>query len=148
MNSERVKASPQELFESNRIFSLLNKYLELCKGGDVSASVSAALTDGQNKNSNTKPKRGESSCFPNLAGFCRFIGISPAELEAAAEAYPHGYGVILATLEDEALNSDLSASLLTAYLKHRCGYERTGAHKEQTSQLQISFEHNIYEDGQ
>ena len=85
--------------------------------------------------------------FPNLAGFCRFIGISTSELEAFGKDNPNDYGIILTVLEDEALNSGLSPALVSAYLKKRLGYDATKA-LETSSQLEIKFEHDIFEDGE
>ena len=51
----------------------------------------------------------------------------------------------LAILEDEALNSALSPTLVSAYLKKRLGYD--GTEKRASSQLEISFEHDVFEDG-
>ena len=54
----------------------------------------------------------------------------------------------LAVLEDEALNSDLSPTLLSAYLKRRLGYDTPARALAQKDQICISFEHDIIEDGE
>ena len=57
------------------------------------------------------------------------------------------YGKILTVLEDEALNSGLSPALVSSYLKKRLGYDGIKA-QESSSQLEIKFEHDIFEDGE
>ena len=84
--------------------------------------------------------------FPNLAGFCRFIKVSASELESFGRENPEIYGRILAILEDEALNSAISPTVISAYLKKRLGYEAVKHHTDQT-QLEIKFDHDIFEDG-
>ena len=89
--------------------------------------------------------------FPNLAGFCRFLQIGTEDLIGLAEEYPDAMAYIYAVLEDEALNSSVSPTLLTAYLKRRLGYERENDRKERFSSSDlppmIQFEHDIYGDG-
>lgn len=60
--------------------------------------------------------------FPNLAGFCRYCRIGEDGLVRLKQRYPAAFDFIMTALEDEALNSDKSASLVTAYLKRRLGY--------------------------
>ena len=90
------------------------------------------------------------SLFPNLAGFCRWLGHGRGELEGLQKTHPRIYDFICTVLEDEALNADVSASVLTAYLKQRLW----SGEKEDTTQrvsggeqLQLIFEHDILEDG-
>ena len=64
----------------------------------------------------------------------------------AEHAPIHAAGTVL---EDEALNAELSPTVLTAYLKKRLGY---GEKSEATTsaecgQLRLVFEHDILEDG-
>lgn len=94
--------------------------------------------------------------FPNVAGFCRFLGVSHKRYEELGELYPEEIGVIEAAFEDEALNSDqLSVSLLSLYLKARLGYsdaksERSGggAIPSAESGVSVIFEHDILRDGE
>lgn len=69
--------------------------------------------------------------FPNLAGFCRFCRIGEENLAKLRRRYPTAYDFIMTALEDEALNADKSASLVTAYLKRRLGYGETADEQEQ-----------------
>ena len=104
----------------------------------------------------TKAKRNSSkskaSKFPNLAGFCRFLGIGRGKYERFSTKYPDEFEKISAMLEDEALNSEISPSLLTAYLKKRLGYGESSDDSESkttvdTAQLKLIFDHDIFADG-
>lgn len=114
------------------IINLLEQYVISCN--------TESLKD--NSKASSKSKQG----FPNLAGFCRFIKISASELESFGRENPEIYGRILAILEDEALNSAISPTVISAYLKKRLGYEAVKHHTDQT-QLEIKFDHDIFEDG-
>lgn len=86
--------------------------------------------------------------FPNLAGFCRYFRIGGSEYNALAAKYPLEFEYLSAVLEDEALNSDISPTVISAYLKKRLGYEKNSATEVQDGQLRIVFEHDIVEDGE
>ena len=96
------------------------------------------------------PKKNPGS-FPNLAGFCRYLGCGMSAAEELRVAYPAQYDFVCAALEDEALNFSLSPTVLTAYLKQRLGYgeksEASSAGSAECGQLQLIFEHDIEEDG-
>lgn len=89
--------------------------------------------------------------FPNLAGFCRFLGCGVGALDELRVTYPVQYDQLCATLEDEALNFSLSPTVLTAYLKQRLGYgekpDAMPSGSAECGQLQLIFEHDITEDG-
>ena len=88
--------------------------------------------------------------FPNLAGFCRHMNWGSTEMELLKQSSPELHDRICTVLEDEALNSDLSASVLTAYLKQRIWRTDSTAEKSavnQGDQLRLVFEHDILEDG-
>lgn len=88
--------------------------------------------------------------FPNLAGFCRYMGCGLGELTEMRECYPELYGRVCAVLEDEALNFSLSPTVLTAYLKQRLGYgEKPDSADSATEcgEMRLVFEHDILEDG-
>ncbi len=59
------------------------------------------------------------------------------------------YDALLAVFEDEALNSGLSPTVVSAYLKHRLGYgEKTEEKTAVASEgVKLIFEHDIFEDG-
>ena len=145
MNS--TESSPKELFESGGIYSSLEAYLTLCARSGFGENEDIS-SDGKIKAKASKSKRAPECCFPNVAGFCRFLGVSTGELERLGGEYPEEYGRILAVLEDEALNSDLSPTLITAYLKRRLGYDAPSRAVAQKDQICISFEHDIIEDGE
>lgn len=93
--------------------------------------------------------------IPNVAGFCRACGVGVEEFDALREHYPELHGEICAILEDEALNSDLSASVLSIYLKMRLGYAEARDGQEHPhpaavpgSQLRIVFDHDGFSDGE
>ena len=70
------------------------------------------------------------------------------EIEALRRRSPEVWGRICALLEDEALNSDLSPTLLSAYLKRRLGYGEKSEHIDaDCGQMTLVFEHDIAEDG-
>ena len=90
--------------------------------------------------------------FPNAAGFARHLGVSLGALKALGEHEPALYERICTVLEDEALNADISATLLSAYLKQRLGYGERQEHATSTvcdgDRLQLIFEHDILADGE
>ena len=79
----------------------------------------------------------------NVAGFCRYAGITTAHFRELAERFPEVAGQLLDLFEDEALNSDMSPSLLTSYLKARLGY----GEEKSDGALNVTFEHDIMKDG-
>ena len=95
-------------------------------------------------------KRKNAGRIPNVAGFCRFIGSTLSDFERLRSTRPEVHGALCAALEDEALNSEMSASILSVYLKLRLGY--AGENEEasrvtDTGQLRLIFDHDAYEDG-
>ena len=128
--------SAENTLNGGEIMTLLSQYLLKCH-----AEPSAP------EENDTKKKTRKETVFPNIAGFCRFIGLSTSELEAFGKKEPTVYGKILTVLEDEALNSGLSPALVSSYLKKRLGYDGIKA-QESSSQLEIKFEHDIFEDGE
>lgn len=88
--------------------------------------------------------------FPNLAGFCRSLGVGVETFEREMEAYPEEYGAVCAMLEDEALNWEWSATLVSAYLKKRLGYADKGEEPRSVcdaAETRLVFEHDVFEDG-
>ncbi len=88
--------------------------------------------------------------LPNLAGFCRHCGFDGHAPERLRRDYPEHYAELCLILEDEALNSKVSASVLSVYLKRRLGY---GDPEPETApcevgQLKLIFEHDIITDGE
>ena len=87
--------------------------------------------------------------FPNLAGFCRRLGIGVSSIKLLEGEYPEQYGALLSLLEDEALNSAQSATILSAYMKEHLGFgeKKEGGATLPVGDLKIVFEHDIVEDG-
>ncbi len=78
--------------------------------------------------------------FPNLAGFCRHIGISANELFSLKKKRPNDFSSVMLELEDAALNSGATASLINLYLR------QYGFWKPQ-SEDDIFCDHDMLEDG-
>ena len=130
MNSS--ESSLSKLCEQGMIDGLLKSYIEFCSATKVE--------EGK--------KQMSKAIFPNLAGFCRYVGIGLSELDELSSTHPREHARIMTVLEDEALNSGLCATLLSAYLKKRLGYDTASKSDRIASQLEICFEHNIMEDGE
>ena len=88
--------------------------------------------------------------FPNLAGFCRGLGVGVDVFRREMEAYPEVMDALLAVLEDEALNWEWSATIVSAYLKKRLGYGERGEETRsvcESAETRLVFEHDVFEDG-
>ena len=142
MNSDQNGRSILALCENGQIYDALEDYIIFCS---TIESDFDKQESGSDKKSRKKEARGTS--FPNLAGFCRFLKTSLLEFEEANLEYPTECAKILTVLEDEALNSGCSPNLISSYLKKRLGYD-SAAKSAQSDQLQIRFEHDIFEDGE
>ena len=99
-----------------------------------------------------KPVNGaKSGRVPNIAGFFRYCGFEGGDLSRLSLEYPGIYSSLCMIFEDEALNSGVSASVLTPYFKRRLGYgERVasppaGGYDDGT--VKLVFDHDIWEDG-
>jgi hypothetical protein len=143
LNSDQSEDIIRQLYESGRANELLEEYILACSRIDAESNEDAASTE----KSKSRKKAASAKLFPNLAGFCRYLGISTQELSDISRDYPSQYGKLLAVLEDEALNSSLSPTLISAYLKKRLGYASDSSAESSENQLQIKFEHDIFEDG-
>lgn len=127
MNGDTLRA----LFSSGELTVAAERYVLECYG------------DGAQR------QRGKGARFPNLAGFCRTLGVSVELLRREGEGFPELYGVLMSIFEDEALNSAQSPTLLSAYMKERLSF---GERHEDRSLLpigdvQLIFEHDPVEDG-
>ena len=91
----------------------------------------------------TRAEKKDKSIFPNVAGFCRYCGAGKADLDSLREKFPREYGALMSVFEDEALNSELSSTVLAYYLKNMLGDEEVA----RVSPV-IRFEHDILSDGQ
>ena len=119
--------------ERGKLNRLLEQYLETCRPSDDS------------------PRK--SGRFPNLAGFCRWLGCGTDEIDQLRITHPDAAGYLIAVMEDEALNSPvLSPTVVSAYLKRRLSYaERSPAGDSSLTDcgsVRLVFEHDIVEDGE
>ena len=126
-----------------------------CVGGLLGAMVEEYIfycyrvsageyTGGADKKALKKTK----NRFPNVAGFCRYFGIGHNEYESLEAKYPAEFDKLRAVFEDEAFNSDVSPTLLSAYLKKRLGYEKKEGSEIFDGELKVVFDHDIMEDGE
>lgn len=87
-----------------------------------------------------------------MAGFCRYLGIGVEAFRHLMRERQEEYDTLCAMFEDEALNSGLSATLVSAYLKKHLGYgeraEGQGVSISEADRIKLIFEHDIYADGE
>ena len=81
----------------------------------------------------------------NIAGFCRYLGISAERLRELTDSLPDQAEQIRDVFEDEALNSGMSPSLLMSYLKSRLGYGDSG---KAADTVKVTFLHDVMKDGE
>ncbi len=122
----------------------------LCENGIFEDVVKQYILDCAAKNEEKSEKeRDKKSVFPNLAGFCRFCGVTRTALLKMKEKFPEDYEMLCTVLLDEAWNSDASPSLISSYLKNEFGYGESKAQEGGgPSIIMPVFEHNILEDGE
>ena len=77
-----------------KLISKIRSYIDECKNSDAKKPI-----------------------FANVAGFCRFAGISVAEFITFRRKYPTEFESAGAYFEDAALNSGATASLVGMYLR-------------------------------
>ena len=95
-------------------------------------------------------KRKNAGRIPNVAGFCRFADSTLSDFERLRQTRPEVHGALCAALEDEALNSEMSASILSVSLQLRLGYageSEEACRVTDTGQLRLIFDHDAFEDG-
>ena len=131
---EECEGEIERACREERLESLAEAYVDFCK---------SASSDGEKKSTSKCASR-----FPNVAGFCRYFRIGATEYDCLAKKYPAEFEKLYATFEDEALNSSVSPTILSAYMKKRLGYDRESEMEISDGQLKIVFDHNIMEDGE
>ncbi len=137
VNNKKFSCDKKKL----NITDLVEKYVLHCL-------VSEAESDESEKSK--QEKKSKKSRFPNLAGFCRYYGLTKSYIEELKKTKPLQYESLCMIFEDEALNSELSATVLTAYLKRHLGYaekvksERSLCEDEKTV---LVFDHDIEDAG-
>ena len=124
------------LLREGTLFEAVDDYLELCH-----ASASAEDTAARG--------RSRLRCrFPNIAGFCRFLGTGLSDVLTFKSEFPFEYDRLIAIFEDEALNSEVSPTLLSAYMKKRMLYALNDAPTALPEEVRYCFEHDIFADGE
>ena len=142
------KKSPeliQKACDSGALDSLAEEYIVFCH------TFKENEEEDEDASSSKKKKQNDCTRFPNVAGFCRYFGIGQQKFERLSKKYPEEFEKLSAILEDEALNSEISASVLTAYLKKRLGYSDSDKPEKSeidTGQMRLVFEHDILSDGE
>ena len=124
----------KQICKEGELLHYLDDYLTLCRVKTAEARESG--------------RRGY-EWFPNLAGFARMLGVSVDTLKKVNAHWPEQYGAMLAILEDEALNTEKSATILNTYLKEHLGFgeKREGDAMISAGRVKVVFEHDIAEDG-
>lgn len=138
MTKEDGSAVIESACENEALICLADKYVASCN-------------TEKEETGETKQKRKAAARFPNVAGFCRFFGIGQTEYLRLSKKYPEEFEKLFCVLEDEALNSEISPTLLGAYLKRRLGYDEAKAPPKSdvdVGQLRLIFEHDILADGE
>ena len=136
-----------ELFSRGTIYELADQYIQKCAETQTVDSEKNSDCTGNGKKKEVRKR------FPNLAGFCRYLGTVIEELAETGSNFPKDYDALKAVFEDEAYNSNIPPSLLSVYFRQRFGID--GAKEsEQGSQsnypmgdIQIIFDHDMSEDG-
>ena len=141
MNQKSGVASLRDACRRNILNRTLEKYIEGCRIYDREEDTPP---DAGKK----RASRRSGGRFPNLAGFCRFLGCGISHLQKLCSEVPRLYDLICTTLEDELLMSSPSPSLLSYYLKKRLGYdEKEEPASASCGEMRLVFEHDILEDG-
>ncbi len=120
----------------------------LCSCGALWDTVEAYLCECRAGGEDMQRKGKPVSRFPNLAGLCRFAGVGVSRLRSLEEEYPEEYDRLLAVFEDEALNADLSPTLVSSYMKKRLLYAEESKAGKERGEVSYCFEHDIYADGE
>jgi len=129
----------EDFCKENSIVTLVEDYVIHC----LNSSKSESETEKEKK-------KKEKSRFPNFAGFCRYYGFTQKDMKKIHENYPEQYDALCMVFEDEAFNSELSPTVLTAYLKHRLGYsdkKQTESGVWDDGEISLVFDHDIEDAG-
>lgn len=142
---ERRISHVRKLFAGGRMSELLDGYLRHCGVGEAVGPEEGEAEGGK---SGRRSAHGERRTrLPNPAGFCRYLSIERSAFGRLESEFPTEIGQIRAVFEDEALNSELSASVLGFYLKYLVGTEEREGGETDGGEILVSFEHDILADG-
>ena len=123
-----------ELMREGTFFEAVDDYLDLCH----------TATEDTPPKARGRP-RGR---FPNIAGLCRYLGTGLSDINLFKSEHPIEYDRLLAIFEDEALNSEVSPTLLSAYMKKRMLYSAIEGTSLSSEEVKYCFEHDIFADGE
>ena len=139
MNHTRGKEALRQICIRGTLQRTLEHYIRTCR-------AHVEESEGDTKKRTKRP----TGRFPNLAGFCRRCGFEGNATERLRRDYPESYAELCLIFEDEALNSKVSASVLSAYLKRRLGYDGNEVEPPpcELGQLKLIFEHDVLTDGE
>ncbi len=130
MPRKKVPESLESAASAGRLPKLIERYLKFCR----------------------KSEEKKGGRFPNLAGFCRWMGCGMDAVEQLRLTHPEDADYLVAVMEDEALNSPvLSPTVVGAYLKRRLAYGERAASASSSAdcgEVRLIFEHDIAEDGE
>ncbi|MBE6577860.1 MAG: hypothetical protein E7653_06975 [Ruminococcaceae bacterium] len=126
-----------ELCKNGLLEYVVDEYISFCH------SSASGLSDEAQKQRAKQKNR-----FANLAGLCRYVGTGLSDLAALCKDFPDEYDKLLAVFEDEALNSEVSPTLLSAYLKKRIDYTLDKEPTDSAKEVRYCFEHDIFADGE
>ena len=129
--AKKIKSeSLEDAAENGRLRRLIERYLKFCRA----------------------PEEKKGGRFPNLAGFCRWMGCGIEAIDQLRLTHPGEADYLVAVMEDEALNSPvLSPTVVGAYLKRRLAYGEKQAGTSSSAdcgEVRLVFEHDIAEDGE
>ena len=144
MDNKETASELESACRSGELGSIAEKYIIFCKNNH--SEEREGESESEKKRSKAKDSR-----FPNVAGCCRYLGIGQGTFERLAKKYPDEFEKVAAALEDEALNAEISPSLLGVYLKRRLGYAETSETARRDvdmGQMRLIFEHDILADGE
>ncbi len=146
-------ARGRALYTGVELLLLAEQYILDCRSsrpGEADSGGDGDKTSGGEGTGGGKGRRRrakEGKRFPNIAGFCRYLGIGHKKYLELVELYPEETGQISAAFEDEALNSEKPAALIGAYLKTRLGYDGKSS-EGQGAGMHVVFSHDILSDGE
>ena len=115
--SDRSAESSAESIEKACSLGMLERLAEeyilfCCSEQNGSESKEEENTE-KRKTKKYSEKKCNKAKFPNVAGFCRYFGIGKRRYDQLSKKYPEEFEKLSAVFEDEALNSDISPSLLS-----------------------------------
>lgn len=106
-----------KITSGKKLISMIRAYIDECRSADSKKPV-----------------------FANVAGFCRYAGISVGEFLSLKKSYPEEFEGAGAFFEDAALNSGATASLIGMYLREY-GFWSAGTEDE------VVCDHDMMADG-